>query len=106
MTQMMLIRSIRVPTNWEDKNPWKKGGKAQFTTTSSGRASGGINGVKSGFNYEDTHCKIVAINGPSAKKKYSKSHKRMLKSSKGRSGDGTDVLLCGVLHKKGKRNDC
>ena len=25
----------------------------------------------------------------------------------GRSGgDGTDVLLCGVLHKKGKRNDC
>lgn len=98
-------KTLYKSTSWEDEDPWKKGGKTQVTTTSKGNASGGISGVKSGFSYGDTHCKVVVIRGPSAKKKYSKSNKRMLKS-KADSGDGTDVLLCGVLHKKGKRNDC
>lgn len=95
------------------EDPWTEDGDGKISTTSSGDGAGSLLGVSSGHDFDDNHCKVAVVIGPepeSESSSYSKSSKsgkrnRQLKSNKS-SSDDLNVLLCGVLHKPGKTDDC
>jgi len=96
----------------DTENPWSEGGDGAVSTTSSGDGAGSILGVNSGHDFDDHHCKVVVVIGPETESssdswsKSSKSSKRQLKSHKSSEDDDLNILLCGVLHKPGKTDDC
>lgn len=94
------------------QDPWSEGGDGAVSTTGSGDGTGSIFGVESGHDFDDHHCKVAVVIGPapeSSSDSGSKSAKsRRNRQLKSKSGDNDDlnVLLCGVLHKPGKTDDC
>lgn len=97
------------------KDPWSEGGDGTVSTTGSGDGTGSIFGVASGHDFDDNHCKVVVVIGPapesssdsgSAKSSKSRRNRQLKSKSKSDDSDDLNVLLCGVLHKPGKTDDC
>ena len=85
-----------------EDNPWNDE-DSNFSASDNGFAAGSIT-VDNGYTWADNHCRVMVVYGPAPSKSQPKSKKRrdLKKKSKG----GPDVLMCGVLKKKGFDGSC